>query len=224
MHRSEPVVEVLVPVKSLAASKLRLAGFLTPAERAKFSLLMLGDVLANLSATATVDRVTVVSDDPDVLEFAARRHAQQFSDTQGNANDPLNEALTLAAAQLDDASAVMVVPADVPLVSPADYAAALSDWVEGVAVVPAHDGGTNAMINLVAEAIPFRFGPQSLEQHCVGARARGLPFQLIENPVWARDIDSPSDIAWLAEHAGRCASADFAGQLLRAKDTLKRTA
>lgn len=199
---------------------------LTSAERAKFSLHMLEDVLANLAATAEISRVTVVSKDPDVLALATRQNAQVLLEPEppSTGSDGLNGALMFAAQQLGDGCALMVVPADVPLVGPGDYRAALASWHHGVAAVRAHDGGTNALLSLCADAVPFRFGANSLEQHRAAAQALGLPFRLIENSVWSRDIDSPDDLVWLARHNEQCASADFAAQILTAKNILKRTA
>jgi 2-phospho-L-lactate guanylyltransferase len=226
MDNVRPPVHALVPVKSLAESKLRLANLLTPAERAKLTLTMLEDVLGNLAATPEISRVAVVSRDPDVLDLATEKNARVFSDPEPPkpGGDGLNDALMFAAKQLGDTSALMVVPADVPLVCPADYGAALDGWKGGVSAVRAQDGGTNGLLSLGADAMPYRFGSDSLEQHRAAARALELPFHIIENAVWSRDIDSPDDLIWLAEHNDQCASAEFAAQMLSAKNILKRSA
>jgi len=226
MLKRRPAVQALVPVKSLADSKLRLAGLLTPAERARFTLLMLDDVLANLAATAEISAVAVVSSDSDVLKLARQRNTRVLPQPfeRESAADPLNNALMFAAKQLGEAGAVMIVPGDVPLVGADDYAAAIKGWLAGVVAVRAHDGGTNGLLSLGSDAMPYRFGSGSFEAHRAAAQALGLPFHAIEHPVWSRDIDSPDDVAWLAQYGDRCSSADFARQLLRAKDLLKRTA
>jgi len=226
MHNGPPAVQVLVPVKPLTDSKLRLATLLTPAERAEFTLRMLEDVLANLAATPNIANVAVVSSDPDILHLARRRDARVIVEAAGSppSADALNEALAFAAGQLPGATPLMVVPGDVPLVDSTTYAAAIEAWPDGIGAVRSHDGGTNALLSPQPGAIPYRFGAGSLELHRAVAAARQLPFHILEYPLWARDIDSPDDLVWLAQQGRRCSSAKFAEQLLVAKDILKRSA
>ena len=57
--------------------------------------------------------------------------------------------LDTAAADLaaDGAGTLMIVPADLPLLTPRDFEALLAGHREGVTVVPAAaDGGTNALV------------------------------------------------------------------------------
>ena len=66
---------VILPVKRLDDSKLRLAGVLAPAQRRHLSLCMLEDILDTLAASVAVGGVTVVSCDTDVMELARGKAA-----------------------------------------------------------------------------------------------------------------------------------------------------
>ena len=60
----------VVPVKGLAAAKGRLAPLLTAPERGALAAALLGDVLAALRDAAEIERVLVVSPDPEALVLA----------------------------------------------------------------------------------------------------------------------------------------------------------
>jgi 2-phospho-L-lactate guanylyltransferase len=108
----------------------------------------------------------------------------------------LNAALTLARewALGCGAQAVLVIPADLPLVTPADIAAVL-DLGRGsrsVVIVPdARGEGTNALLLRPPDVINFAFGPQSFYEH----RRRDLPGGacVYRSPTLALDLDTPAD-------------------------------
>ncbi|ACZ22324.1 uncharacterized conserved protein [Sanguibacter keddieii DSM 10542] len=58
---------VVVPVKVTSQAKTRLAGDLSPTQRVELVRAMVVDTVAAARATPTVDRVVVVTDDPDVV-------------------------------------------------------------------------------------------------------------------------------------------------------------
>ena len=68
-----------------------------------------------------------------------------------------------------DAEAMLVVPADVPLITPDAVDLVVSSAPDGpvVVVAPAHDGGTNGLLLRPPDVISPQFGPSSAR----GARA-----------------------------------------------------
>jgi 2-phospho-L-lactate/phosphoenolpyruvate guanylyltransferase len=196
----------IVPVKSLSLAKGRLAGILTAAERQALVLAMLGDVLAALGAARGVDQVGVVSQDREVLALAADARVQGLHD---RAQD-LNGALALAAAHYasSGATAVLVVPADVPLITQGEIErfVGMHAGARGVALAPSRDGGTNALLVWPPLALPFQFGRGSLARHQEMARERGLAPRLFHAPGLELDVDRPNDLLQISEMDGETAT------------------
>ena len=89
-----------------------------------------------------------------------------------------------------------MVPADLPLVTPADIAAVL-DLGRGsrsIVIVPdAHGEGTNMLMLRPPDALSFAFGPQSFHEHCAQAETSQLVLCVHRSPALALDLDTPAD-------------------------------
>jgi len=196
----------IIPVKSLALAKGRLAGILTPSERRALVLAMLQDVLTAVRATRGVDRVGVVSVDVAALTLAGDMGAEAMSDEASDLNGALAQAATYYAAS--GAATILVLPADVPLISSGEIERliALRAGVRGVALAPSRDGGTNALLMWPPLALPFLFGHASLASHAQAARKRGIEPQLFRSPGLELDVDRPDDLWALAERDGMTAA------------------
>lgn len=216
---------VLIPVKPFGEGKSRLAPRLSRAQRAELSRALLARVLHATAAEnmpAIAGRV-VVSRDPAALQMATSAGAHPLRELTPELNAALEQGRAFAVAQ--GAQALLVLPADLPNVSPAALEALLRAAVEpaecgnhdwgapwGVAIVASATGGTNALLLQPADAIPFAFGPASALRHCALARARGLPARWIENPALLLDVDLPADLPdELPEELPDALSADRAG-------------
>ena len=187
----------LVPVKALGRAKTRLSAVLSPAQRARLQSAMLSDVLTALAKAARVDGVAVTSSDPAVAELAGRFGARVLPDAGGG--DP-NAALAAAVRILRaEASFLVVVPADLPLLASAEIDRAIAQAVQGQAtvVVPdRHGAGTNALVFPAAAPPSFGFGEGSFRRHLVGNG--GPPPVPLVLPSVGLDIDTPDDLALLA--------------------------
>lgn len=187
-------LHAIVPVKALERAKSRLAGVLTPPERRMLVTEMLGRVLAALGQPP-VARAWVVSADPVVLALAAARGATPLPEAAAGLNSALEYARL--AARAAGADALVVLPADVPLVAPGDVRAlagllALAD----VALAPDTAGrGTNALALRAGADLPFAFGEGSAERHLQLAAARGLAARLYHSPSLALDVDDQPSLA-----------------------------
>ena len=110
-----------------------------------------------------------------------------------------SEAVAAVARRLaGDGAAMLTLPADIPLVRPADIARLLAACGEGpaFAIVPAHDGlGSNAVLCAPADLVPLRFGGASFAPHLAAARARGLDPLILDLPRIALDLDEAADLA-----------------------------
>ncbi len=114
----------VIPVKTLHDSKRRLAHLLSAEERADLIGRFLDNLLLTLSATPGIDRTLVVTCDPDVVRLARRRGAEVLLEP---AADGLNAAAARGAAHAaaQGATAVLLLPADLPFVRVEDIEAML---------------------------------------------------------------------------------------------------
>jgi 2-phospho-L-lactate/phosphoenolpyruvate guanylyltransferase len=192
---SDMNLHAIVPVKALPQAKSRLAIALAPAGRRALVIEMLGRVLQTLRNPA-VTTIWLVSADPVALAAGAAWGARPLHDRAGELNGALEQARTAAWAA--GASALLVVPADVPLITPADVAALAAALAAGADVALAPDtagSGTNALALRRHAELPFRFGPASAAHHLAEAAARGLRVHQISSPTLALDIDLPANLA-----------------------------
>src|SRR4051794_21823805 len=110
-------IPVLLPVKQLGTAKRRLAGILSPTERADLVLAMLSDVMVAVRGAAL--EAFVLSPDPRVIAHAEAAETGTIAERPRLGS--LSRALEWACAQLAARSdAVLVVLPDVPLITAAD--------------------------------------------------------------------------------------------------------
>lgn len=179
----------LVPARDPGRAKSRLAGALDGALRARLAAAMLTDVVAALRAGG-VARIVVLAGGPDAARVASRAGAQVLLD---DTDAGLDAVLASTARQLD-ASASLVVPADVPTLT-GDEVVALLDHTGDVVVAPTHDGGTGGLLRRVAWTPATAYGPHSAARHLAAARALGLDARRVDLPGLALDVDVPDDLA-----------------------------
>lgn len=206
---------IVVPVKSLSRSKTRLSRSLSPLERGALTLAMFEDVLdATLQAPGW--ETWVISPDEVVLEIAARRGTRAIAEVKPGLAAAIRQTEVLAGQE--QASALAVMPADLPLLS----ATALVDALHTlgpVVLVPSSRGGTSLLLRRPPRAIRARFGPDSFRKHLELAEARGIPVAIVERRELAFDLDEPSDILTLLRSSTRgrtrevCVEMDLAGRL-----------
>jgi 2-phospho-L-lactate guanylyltransferase len=182
-----------VPVKSLQRAKTRLAAILSPAERAALSIAMFEDVLDACVAQAGWD-VWVVSRAEVVLDAAVHRGARAVPEHGAS--------LVAAVGQLERAlsaraTALGVVLADLPFITPVALGAALAGGTSApVMAVPARsDGGTNMLLRRPPSVIPARFGRASFSRHRLEAYRAGVTLEEVRSPELGFDLDRPADLA-----------------------------
>lgn len=191
----------VVPLKSLAAGKSRLAAALGRAHAESLALAMLEDVLAALDRVPGLDAIAVVTPDAGVAEAAARAGARAL-----RGDDPgLDAALARAARELGPActDGLLVVLGDVAGARPGELARLLEALAAGpaprAALAPSLDGGTAALARRPPDAFPSRFGPDSARRHREAAAAAGVPLVELRLPSLALDLDDEADLhAFLA--------------------------
>ncbi|MBF6568709.1 MAG: 2-phospho-L-lactate guanylyltransferase [Candidatus Binataceae bacterium] len=187
----------LIAAKQLEFAKTRLGPAMPAAERQLLAEAMFRDVLAAAIAARTPDQVALVSSDERLLAIARGAGAITIDEQFPRG---LNAAVRLGTELLiaQGAEAVCVALSDIPLIRGSDIDtvfAALSNE-KGVAMVPSRElSGTNMIARMPPDAIPTRFGRQSLMRHLESCEQAGLRCQLVRLAGPAMDLDLMSDLA-----------------------------
>ena len=185
----------IVPVKPLRHGKSRLAGTLTEDERTDLNRSLLKHTLETLSGLKEVDKVLVVSRDPNALMIAREHGARTVQeDGQPHLNTALQRATVVA--QVYATRGVLILPADLPLVSREDIQILLDHAVKPPVVVIApdrHRRGTNALLISPAGLIEYDFGENSFQRHCERAKRARARLEVVELPTLGLDLDLPED-------------------------------
>jgi 2-phospho-L-lactate guanylyltransferase len=194
----------LIPMKELAQAKQRLSGVLDARQRAELALAMLTDVVTAAIDSGSFDLVTVVSADSEVSwharELGARPIVEPATLRTRTGLQALNAGLTFAQRYLArrvGISDLVIVPADVPLVSPGDLygiVEALGDDAPRAVIVSSADNGTNALAMRPAEAVPMHFGPDSAAAHVTAAHEAGVGVVTLAVEGLRFDVDSEDDL------------------------------
>ena|SRR5665213_2578671 len=179
------MLTAVVPMKSIALAKGRLAAVLDGASRRALARQMLDHVLATLRE-AGLASVRVASG----------------ADGTGDLNADVTAAARLV--EREGATHLLLVMADLPYLATADIAALIeAGRNKPVVIAEAKDGGTNAMLLRPPTVLDFAFATHrpSATFHADSARKAGIEPAIVRRPGLARDIDTPADLAALvADH------------------------
>jgi 2-phospho-L-lactate guanylyltransferase len=224
----------LIPVRSIAGAKNRLAAALDATARRRLTLAMLADMVAAARSARSLHRTYVLSADAELLDHAAelgadvlREHADA---TLGAGPDPgapapwrraaggLNAAVAWAARRLaaSGVERLITIPGDVPLMSGADVDALFAASTPGsVVLAPSASGtGTNALLTSPPDLIAPRFEGASLAAHRRACEATGVRCTTVCAPSFALDVDTLEDLHALASSSADRESPRVAAALL----------
>jgi 2-phospho-L-lactate guanylyltransferase len=191
----------IVPVKPLRRGKSRLAEVLTQEERADLNRRLLAHTLDTLTAIPEIEQVLVISRDQAALALA-REHGARTVQESGAPQLNLALARATIVAKNYATRGVLIVPADLPLLTPEDVRVMLEHAKDPPVVVVAPDRrqeGTNALLVCPVGLIEYEFGPGSFQRHCARARQAGARLEICELPSLALDMDLPEDLAMVSE-------------------------
>jgi 2-phospho-L-lactate/phosphoenolpyruvate guanylyltransferase len=196
-------IVVIVPVGTLEGAKSRLGETLDAEERAELVAAMVTRTVEAAVGTPAVAETLVVTPDSEVRAIAARAGGRPIRQRSAGLNAGLHEARDEAIA--GGADAVVILPVDLPLVSPSAISALLAPLDDPgrplVVIVPdRHGRGTNALVVAPPTAIEPAFGGDSREAHLALAQAAGARITELDGPLMF-DLDTPDDLL-LAERVG----------------------
>lgn len=186
----------IVPVKPLRRGKSRLAGALSEEEREILNQGLLEHTLKTLANLKEIEQVLVVSRDPHALTIARQHGARTVrEDGQPQLNTALKRATIVA--QVYATRGVLVLPADLPLLSQEDVLTLVEKATQPPVVVIApdrHEKGTNALLMSPANLIEYDFGEGSYQRHCERAQKAGAHLETVNLPSLGLDLDLPEDL------------------------------
>jgi 2-phospho-L-lactate guanylyltransferase len=187
----------LLPVKARATAKGRLRGALSDKDRAGLAAAMRRDVAAALRGTAALQGVLLLSPDATLRRWGA----EQGFETLDDGGVGLNEALALGLEALHQRGAgrALIIPSDVPLLSPEDLTTLLGAPAEVAIASDQRSDGTNGLSVPLGRGFTPHFGLGSAQAHRREARHRGLACQVMLCPGLALDIDQPDDLTTLLQ-------------------------
>jgi 2-phospho-L-lactate guanylyltransferase len=189
LPRLWPVRALLVPVKSFARAKVRLAGALGSAERRALA----EDLASRVLRASSGIPAFVACDDIEVADWA-RSHGAEVLWTPGLG---LSGAVSAGVQRLADLGfdLAIVSHADLPLV--ASFAGIGEN--DRVTLVPDRRlDGTNVACVPTAAGFRFTYGPASFSRHRAEARRLGLGPSVVYDWRLACDCDVPEDLVLLA--------------------------
>jgi 2-phospho-L-lactate guanylyltransferase len=170
----------IIPVKPLRRGKSRLAGTLSEDERTELNRTLLEHTLKTLSNIRELEEVLVISRDPQALTLA-RNHGERAT----------------VIAQVYATRGVLVLPADLPLVTREDVLTLIEHANDPPVVVIApdrHGKGTNALLMSPSGLIEYDFGEDSFQRHCERVKASGARLEIVDLPSLGLDLDVPEDL------------------------------
>ena len=190
----------LVPIRGLETAKTRLGGNLDAEERRDLVVDMLRHTLVATRDARGIAGTIVVTMDPDAAGIARDHRAVGLVERAPGLNGAISAARSVAVAR--GASAVVVLPADLPGISAPVVDALIQAAANGIAepagglvalVTDQHGRGTNALLISPPGLIDPQFGPGSRVLHRVAATAAGATFRELDGPL-ALDVDTPDDL------------------------------
>lgn len=185
-------MDALIPLKRLDLAKSRLQHALAPADRVRLMRLLLEHTVTRVLRAPQIERITLVSSEPASAALAEEWGIGHFDDR----GLPWNEALAAAMREHVESSTVLILSADLPLVTTED----VETFVRlsprpGLGIGRANDAGTNGLVMSPPAAAETCFGlAGSAARHAALATAVGLRSVMADIPGIALDLDSEDDL------------------------------
>ncbi len=192
----------LVPIRGLESAKSRLGGDLDAEERLELVTELLRRTLVATRDARRIAGTIVVTMDGDAAELAGRHGAIGLVERAPGLNEAIEAARSVAVAR--GATAVLVLPADLPavssdavdeLVASAQVAGVGTGSASGLVALVGdrHGSGTNALLLTPPGVIGPAFGIGSREAHARAATQAEARFVELQSPL-SFDVDTSADL------------------------------
>ncbi len=190
-------MKIVIPLKAPGSAKKRLSSLLDKEQRANFCCLMLQDVLKSIQFAGLEGDTIVVCSDPAIRKITESYGAQLIT-TPGDSGYCEDAQIGIEHFTSEHEAPIAIIPADVPLLAPADVSELQEKHGPGITLCPAmSDGGTNALVFDPPLKFPLQFGLDSLSKFRAMAGKHDVPSRVLEINGLARDIDTCEELRWL---------------------------
>lgn len=189
-------VWVIIPVKPFNRAKSRLSQVLTPEQRQSLAETMFKHVLDTVHAVPQIGGTLVISRDTKALAIARDYGARTVQESGSPELNPALMRATQIVAQWN-AGAVLILPADLPLLAPEDIVGMVEMGREAKTIVIAtdqHQDGTNALLIRPPGLLKYAYGVGSYQRHLQLAREAGATVKTYHSRRLSLDVDVPEDL------------------------------
>jgi 2-phospho-L-lactate/phosphoenolpyruvate guanylyltransferase len=209
----------VIPVKAPAVGKSRLSPAVADAARAELARAFALDTIAAARAAASVDRVIVVGDDPDLAD-GAEFLAEPGADGDATVERGLLPAVRrgIAHARSAEPVAVAVLLGDLPGLRPEELDRALDAAARHPLAFVRDADGTGTTLATAGRGVAFepRFGPGSAGRH---AAAGFVELAASDAPGLTRDVDTVDGLETVLHHGVGDHTAEAVARLADRKGT-----
>jgi len=205
----------IIPIKPLRRGKSRLSSVLSEDKREGLNKYLLSYTLQCLKNIREIDHILVISYDPSALSLARKFGARTVLE---NRNTNINRALRKAtiAAKAINYSKILIVPADLPLITKDDILAVINNSGNPPEIVIVPDrkmSGTNVLLINPIGAIKYNFGEWSFKKHIEQAERKKINIKICERKNLSFDLDLPED--WEFLKTSMINNTDFVNQIIQ---------
>jgi 2-phospho-L-lactate guanylyltransferase len=165
----------------------------------------------------------VVSSDHEILQFAGRYGVGSLEEERDSG---VNEAVEGAIARLDGYDGWLIMPADLPLISPNDIKTVFTLHRMGSSIIvsPSEDySGTNLLLMTKRRRIELHYDDDSFNKHVRDATATGAHAAVYYSENVAFDIDHAGDVHRYFKFGRRNSTMNFLERTLKHSRRLERT-
>ena len=186
----------VVPVKTFTQAKTRLSDILSATQRKALAQGMMRDVIRALLASPSIEKVVVITSDPEAQQIARELNAIALTDDQ-NAGQTAAVEQGMRFLKSQGVKIMLTLPADLPLLSADDvesFCALINSENEVVIAPAANDGGTNAIACYTNCTMCFHFGDDSFQKHKKSILAVDAKPIISTVNGFCLDVDRPEDL------------------------------
>ena len=203
----------IIPIKPLKRGKSRLSGVLSQEKREELNHNLLASTLQCLKKCQVVDNLIVISCDPSALLLARKLGARTVLE---NLNTNINRALRKAtkAAKAINSSKIIIVPADLPLLTKEDILFVINESgnpPEIVIVPDRRKSGTNVLFINPIGTMKYEFGECSFKKHLKQAEIKEINIKICIRENLSFDLDLPED--WEILKTSMIKNSDFVNHI-----------
>ncbi|HMS24332.1 MAG TPA: 2-phospho-L-lactate guanylyltransferase [Acidimicrobiia bacterium] len=186
---------LVIPVRSFADAKTRLASTLNPTQREELMRNCVSRVIAAGQNTTYIQEIVLVSADKHVKHFAQLASVNFFS-SDVSLNEDLNACVYGLNLSLDG---IIISHGDLPWITTFDDVHEYLLHHQIVIAPDRHRKGTNIYAHNREVSAQYEFGADSLSKHIRNIRATRMSYTLIQSPEYGLDIDTPHDHKFVNE-------------------------